>query len=142
MFNTANLNTTVYQATNPVTYTYVEQGLWDAGNTFIASARAVTDLPDTYRYNFSSMPQWNYLPNNVDPIVPGLEVAMDLQVGCHVQLYTVHVQAMTALSVWCCACMMVCYMQLSIATWMTSCIGNWHANGFVWILTDKPMPIL
>ncbi|DBB01294.1 TPA: hypothetical protein ACH3X3_011692 [Trebouxia sp. C0006] len=79
LFNTANLNTTIYQATNPVTYTYVEQGLWDAGNTFIASARAVTDLPDTYRYNFSSMPQWNYLLDNVDPIVPGLEVAMDLQ---------------------------------------------------------------
>ena len=86
LFNTANLNTTIYQATNPVTYAYVEQGLWDAGNTFIASARAVTDLPDTYRCNFSSMPQWNYLLDNVDPIVPGLEVAMDLQVRCHVQL--------------------------------------------------------
>lgn len=107
MFNIASLNMTVYQATNPVTYTYVEQGLWDAGNTFIASARAVTDLPDTYRYNFSSMPEWNFLIDNVDPLVPGLEVAMDYQVRCHVQLdYTLYMwwQAMTALTVRSCAC--------------------------------------
>ncbi|DBA80194.1 TPA: hypothetical protein ACH3X2_007658 [Trebouxia sp. C0005] len=86
LFNTANLNTTIYQDTNPVTYTYVEQGLWDAGNTFIASARAVTDLPDTYRYNFSLMPQWNYLLDNVYPVGSGLVDAMDLQVRCHAQL--------------------------------------------------------
>lgn len=79
LYSTASLNTTIWQDTDPVTYTYLEQGLWDTGNTFVAAARAVTDLPDTYRYNFSAMAQFNYLIDNVGVVVSGYEFALDLQ---------------------------------------------------------------
>lgn len=55
-------------------------GLWDAGNNFIAAARAVTDLPSAYRYNFSQMAQWNYVIDNAPTLNEAYLYALDLQV--------------------------------------------------------------
>ena len=76
--------------TNPVTYSYVDLGLWDAGNTYLAAARSVTDLSSTYRYNFTSMTEWNFVIDNTAPLIAAYEIALDLQASTfHQQLYDI-----------------------------------------------------
>ena len=79
LYSTPSFNITIYQETDPATYSYLEQGLWDAGNTYVAAARAVSDLPSTYRYNFTNMAQWNYLLDNAGVLLAGFQDALDLQ---------------------------------------------------------------
>lgn len=78
LFSGSSVNTTVYQG--PGTYTYVDTGLWNAGNSLLAAARALADLPDTYRYIFVYFPQWNYIIDNAQDIFIGYETALDVQV--------------------------------------------------------------
>ena len=79
LYNSATLNITVYQETTPPSRVVQQLGLWDAGNTYIASARAVTDLPSAYRYNFTQMAAWNYIIDNTPVLVTSYETALDLQ---------------------------------------------------------------
>lgn len=82
LFSGSSLNTTVYQSAG--SYTYVQTGLWNAGNSLIAAARAVAGLPDAYRYNYDYFPQWNYIIDNVKIVFLGYEAALDLQVNTSV----------------------------------------------------------
>ena len=81
LYSQPNLNLSIYQETNPVTYSYAQQGLWDAGNNYVANGRQFAAMPSTYRYNFTSMAAWNYLIDNAAVLVSGFEMALDLQVG-------------------------------------------------------------
>lgn len=80
LYISASLNITVYQETTPPSRVIRQLGLWDAGNNFIAAARAVSDLPATYRYNFSQMAQWNFLIDNAATLIEAYGYALDLQV--------------------------------------------------------------
>lgn len=81
MYNTASLNITVYQETTPPRRVYRQIGLWDAGNSFIAAARGVSDLPIIYRYNFTQMAQWNFMIDNAATLATAYTVSLDLQVS-------------------------------------------------------------
>ena len=81
LYSQPNLNLSIYQETNPVTYSYAQQGLWDAGNNYVANGRQFAAMPSTYRYNFTSMAAWNYLIDNAAVLVSAFEMALDLQVG-------------------------------------------------------------
>lgn len=80
LFSGSSVNTSVYQSTTPVSYTYVSTGLWNAGNSFIAANRAVAALPSSYQYVFAYFPQWNFVMDNVGPLVAAYSNALDLQV--------------------------------------------------------------
>lgn len=68
----------MYQS--PVSTSYVDTGLWNAGNSMIAASRAVAALPDAYRYHFEYFPQWHYILENTQVVFLGFETALDLQV--------------------------------------------------------------
>lgn len=85
LFSGSSFNISVYQSDG--SYGYVQTGLWNAGNSFIAAARAIAALPDAYRYNFTYFPQWNYLIDNVKFVFLGYESALDLQVLATTQSY-------------------------------------------------------
>lgn len=84
LFSGSSLNTTVYQSVGRDTY--VQTGLWNAGNSLIAAARAVAGLPDAYRYNYDYFPQWNYMIDNVKTVFLGYEIALDLQVNMSISV--------------------------------------------------------
>ena len=80
LFSGSSVNTSVYQSTTPVSYTYVSTGLWNAGNSFIAANRAVAALPSSYQYVFAYFPQWNFVMDNVAALIAAYTTALDLQV--------------------------------------------------------------
>ena len=80
LYSQPSLNLSIYQETS-ATYSYVQQGLWDAGNNFVANGREFAAMPSAYRYNFTSMAAWNYLIDNAAVLVPAFEKALDLQVA-------------------------------------------------------------
>ncbi len=79
LYNSPSLNITFYQETYPPSRVVRQLGLWDAGNNFIAAARAVTDLPAAYRYNFSQMAQGNYVIDNAAMLNEAYLDALDLK---------------------------------------------------------------
>ena len=80
LYNSASLTITVYQETTPPSRVIRQLGLRDAGNNIIAAARAVSDLPTTYRYNFTQMAQWNFIIDNAATLNQAYSAALDLQV--------------------------------------------------------------
>lgn len=79
LYNKPSLNITFYQATTPPSRTVRQLGLWDAGNNYIAAARAISDLPAAYLSNFSQMPQWNYVIDNAPVLNDAYLNALDLK---------------------------------------------------------------
>lgn len=79
LYNSASLNITIYQETTPPSRVIRQLGLWDAGNIFIAAARGVSDLPATYRYNFTQLAQWNFMIDNAATLIEAYGYALDLQ---------------------------------------------------------------
>ena len=79
LYNSASQNITVYQETTPPSRVIRQLGLWDAGNNLIAAARAVSDLPAAYRYNFTQMAQWNFIIDNAATVTEAYGYALDLQ---------------------------------------------------------------
>ena len=97
LYNSASLNITVYQETTPPSRVTQQLGLWDAGNNYIAAARAVTNLPSSYRYNFTNMAQWNYMIDNTPTLVQAYLFALDLQASLAL-LFDFHGQQTTKIS--------------------------------------------
>lgn len=55
----------------------------DLGNRFISAIRNVALLNAQWRDNFSEMPDWNFIVDNLSPsILPAWVQSLDLQVGC------------------------------------------------------------
>ena len=79
LYYSKSVNITIYRETNPPSRVIQQLGLWDAGNSFIAAARAVTNLPISYRYNFTQMAQWNYMIDNAPTLIEAYGLALDLQ---------------------------------------------------------------
>ena len=55
----------------------------DLGNRFVSAIRNVALLNAKWKDNFSGMPDWNFIVDNLSPnILPAWVHSLDLQVGC------------------------------------------------------------